>query len=241
MFCEMRKRWMEFNVNNAFRKQYFSWREFEIEGEEIQFHDLINFIQIRRSKILVRLLFPQFVKINLQRYNIKSASSLEMIKYIINLALSRACKIIFPLTSNPILSSKFYQGKEIFDPMKINPQYKIYISIILEMIKYIINLALSTCMENNIPVDIQFLIQYLSKGGKIRFDQSKNSSHSKKKKMIENSKKISRRCYGEQKRPESNLDFCIIHRMERVPFVRLKSSPLPSPIFHPPRGLNART
>lgn len=133
---------------------------------------MINFIQIRRSKILVRLLFPQFVKINLQRYNIKSASSLEMIKYIINLALS-------------------------------------------------------TCMENNIPVDIQFLIQYLSKGGKIRFDQSKNSSHSKKKKMIENSKKISRRCYGEQKRPESNLDFCIIHRVERVPFVRLKSPPLP--------------
>lgn len=35
MFCEMRKRWMEFNVNNAFRKQYSSWREFEIEGEEI--------------------------------------------------------------------------------------------------------------------------------------------------------------------------------------------------------------
>lgn len=88
MFCEMRKRWLEFNVNNAFRKQYFSWREFEIEGKEIQFHDLINFIQIRRSKILVRLLFPQFVKINLQRYDIKSASSLEMIKYIINLALS---------------------------------------------------------------------------------------------------------------------------------------------------------
>lgn len=71
MFCEMRKRWLEFNVNNAFRKQYSSWREFEIEGEEIQFHDLINFIQIRRSKILVRVLFPQFVKINLQTLQYK--------------------------------------------------------------------------------------------------------------------------------------------------------------------------
>ena len=97
MFCEMRKRWLEFNVNNAFRKQYFSWREFEIEGKEIQFHDLINFIQIRRSKILVRLLFPQFVKINLQRYDIKSASSLEMIKYIINLALSTCMQNNIPV------------------------------------------------------------------------------------------------------------------------------------------------
>lgn len=75
-------------------------------------------------------------------------------------------------------------------------------------------------MENNIPVDIQFLIQYLSrKKDSIRFDSPIRSINLIWRKRWSKIQKDSRRCYG----AESNLDFCIIHRVERVPFVRLKS------------------